>query len=61
MMQDFLDLTWNNPIFMIVAIGVIWFIPGIVLRRVLDKRYRASLAESQAKKIARLYPDKPNE
>ena len=56
MLNTFLDLTWKNPIFMFVVIGAIWFIPGIVVRRIAEKRYKASKAEAQAKAIARLYP-----
>ena len=49
-------MTWYNPIFMLVVLGAIWFIPGIVLRRIAEKRYTVSKAEEQAKRIARLYP-----
>ena len=48
--------TLNNPIFITVSILVIWFTPGIVLRRISEKRYLIKKKEIQDKKIARLYP-----
>ena len=58
MIDIFLKMTWGNPIFMIVAIGAIWFVPGIVIRRLAEERYKASKQKAQAKKIASLYPPK---
>ncbi len=60
MLDAFLRLTWYNPIFMIVLISVIWFVPGILVRRILEKKQRLSKAEKQAEAIARLYPKKIN-
>ena len=56
MLDYFLRMTWYNPIFMIVVIGALWFIPGIVVRRIAEKRYEEARDKSQAEKIARLYP-----
>jgi len=56
MMNNLLDLTWRNPIFMLVVIVTIWYIPGIVARRIAEKRDKASKEEAQAKAISRLYP-----
>jgi len=58
MVEELLRMTWYNPIFMIVVIGAVWFIPGIVLRRIAEKRYKTAKSEAQAKKISRLYPKK---
>ena len=58
MLDTLLNLTWRNPIFMLLVIGVIWFIPGIVVRRIAEKKYKASKDEAQAKAIAKLYPKK---
>jgi len=58
MLDTLLDLTWRNPLFMLVFIGFIWFIPGIVVRRIAESRYKASKAEAQAKAISKLYPKK---
>ena len=41
---------------MIVLIGAIWFIPGVIVRRILDERIKKNKAESQAKRISSLYP-----
>ncbi len=56
MLDSLLQMTWYNPIFMIVVIGAIWFIPGIIVRRIAEKRYEDARAKSQAEKISRLYP-----
>ena len=58
MLDTLLNLTWRNPLFMLVVIGAIWFIPGIVVRRIAEKRYKASKAEAQAQAISKLYPKK---
>ena len=55
-MNIILDLTLNNPIFITVSILIIWFAPGIILRRISEKRYLTKQKEIQAEKIARLYP-----
>ena len=41
---------------MIVVIGALWFIPGIIVRRIAEKRYEEAREKSQAEKISRLYP-----
>ncbi len=56
MIDQLLRLTWYNPIFMIVFIGSLWFIPGIIVRRIAEKKFKDSQAAIQAKKIAKLYP-----
>ena len=56
--KTLLEMTWYNPLFMINTIGAIWFIPGIIIRRVAEKRYLASKAKKQADAIERLYPKK---
>ena len=58
MLDTLLDLTWRNPLFMLVVIMVIWFLPGIVVRRIAEKKYQASKAETQEKAISKLYPKK---
>ena len=56
MLDIFLKLTWYNPVFMIVFIAVIWFLPGIIIRRVIERRLSAQKAKNQAEAIAKLYP-----
>ena len=58
MLHNLLLLTWYNPIFMMVAIGAIWFIPGLVVRRIAETRYIDAKAKKQAKAIEKLYPKK---
>ena len=39
-----------------VAILTLWFIPGIIVRRIAENRYNNQKQEDQNRKIARLYP-----
>ena len=55
--QNLLNLTFYNPIFDIVFITAIWFIPGIIVRRIVESRDKAQKEKTQAKKISRLYPE----
>ena len=61
MLHKFLEMTWYNPVFMVVAIGSIWFIPGIVLRRIAEKKTLSNKAAKQEQAIAKLYPKKIDE
>ena len=54
--DEFLKLTWYNPVFMLVAIGSIWFVPGLIVRRITEAKIKQSKIEAQNQKIARLYP-----
>ena len=56
MLNNFLDMTWRNPVFMIIVIGAVWFIPGIIIRRIAEKRYTKQKEDTQAKMISKLYP-----
>ena len=51
-----LDMTINNPIFIFSIITVIWFIPGIVVRRFNELKQIKKKKESQADAIQKLYP-----
>ena len=51
-----LDMTINNPIFIFAAITVIWFIPGILVRRYNEKRILKKKKRTQADAIKKLYP-----
>ena len=59
-MQEILDqllkMTWYNPVFMMVLIGSIWFIPGLIIRRITEAKIKKSQIKAQDQKIARLYP-----
>ena len=51
-----LDMTINNPIFIFTIITVIWFIPGIIVRRFNEKKLRKKKEKLQAEAIQKLYP-----
>ena len=51
-----LDMTINNPIFIFAAITVIWFIPGILVRRYNEKKILKQKERTQADAIQKLYP-----
>ena len=51
-----LDMTINNPIFIFAAITVIWFIPGILVRRYNEKKILKKKERAQADAIQKLYP-----
>ena len=51
-----LDMTINNPIFIFAAITVIWFIPGILVRRYNEKKILKRKERAQADAIQKLYP-----
>ena len=54
--QEIIRLTWRNPIFMAFAIGLIWLIPQLLIRRILSKNYVKKKLEKQKDKIGKLYP-----
>ena len=51
-----LDMTVNNPIFIFALIIVIWFIPGILVRRLNEIKQIKTKEKSQADAIKKLYP-----
>ena len=51
-----LDMTINNPIFIFAVITVIWFIPGIIVRRLNEIKQIKKKEKTQADAIRRLYP-----
>ena len=56
-----LDMTINNPIFIFALITVIWFIPGILVRRFNDIKHLKKKKKNQADAIQRLYPKSKEE
>ena len=54
--NDLIDMTINNPIFIFAAITVIWFIPGILVRRYNEKKILKKKERTQADAIQKLYP-----
>ena len=51
-----LDMTINNPIFIFALIIVMWFIPGILVRRLNDLKQIKKKEKYQADAIKKLYP-----
>ena len=51
-----LDMTINNPIFIFSVITVIWFIPGIIVRRINEKKRLKKKKKIQDDAIQKLYP-----
>lgn len=54
--QEIIRLTWRNPIFMAVAIALIWLIPQLLVRKILSENYKKKKLEKQKDKIGKLYP-----
>ena len=55
-MNTLADMTINNPIFIFVIITMIWFLPGLVLRRIAENKFKKNKAKKQAHAISKLYP-----
>tara|TARA_B100000945_G_C20141583_1_gene484158 strand:+ start:141 stop:311 length:171 start_codon:yes stop_codon:yes gene_type:complete len=49
-------MTINNPIFIFALITVIWYIPGILVRRINESKQIKKKERSQADAIKKLYP-----
>ncbi len=56
MLDNLLKMTIYNPIFAFVTIGIVWFLPGIIIRRIAKRKYLTSQKEKQEEAIAKLYP-----
>ena len=54
--DQLLNMTVNNPIFIFVLLTVFWFLPGIIIRRINADNLKKAKQESQANAIAKLYP-----
>ena len=52
-----LNMTINNPIFIFALITVIWFIPGILVRRINELKQAEKTKKRQVDAIKRLYPN----
>ena len=51
-----LNMTINNPIFILAVITVIWFLPGIIFRRFNELKQIKKKEKNQADAIKKLYP-----
>ena len=54
--QEIIRLTWRNPAFMAIAIALVWLIPQLFIRKIMDKKYERRKIEIQKNKIQKLYP-----
>ena len=54
--QEIIRLTWRNPAFMAIVIGLIWLIPQLLIRNILSENYEKRKLEKQRDKIRKLYP-----
>ena len=54
--QEIIRLTWRNPAFMAIAIALVWLIPQLFIRKIMEKKYAQKKIEIQKNKIQKLYP-----
>ena len=54
--QEIIRLTWRNPAFMAIAIALVWLIPQLFIRKIMENKYRQRKIEIQKNKIQKLYP-----
>ena len=54
--QEIVRLTWRNPAFMAIAIALVWLIPQLFIRKIMEKKYGQRKIEIQKNKIQKLYP-----
>ena len=54
--QEIIRLTWRNPAFMAIAIALVWLIPQLLIRKIMEKKYERRKIEIQKNKIQKLYP-----
>ena len=54
--QEIIRLTWRNPVFMAIAIALVWLITQLFIRKIMEKKYERRKIEIQKNKIQKLYP-----
>ncbi len=54
--QEIIRLTWRNPVFMAIAIALVWLIPQLFIRKIMEKKYEQRQIDIQKNKIQKLYP-----
>ena len=54
--EEIIRLTWRNPAFMAIAIALVWLIPQLFIRKIMEKKYDQRKIEIQKNKIQKLYP-----
>ena len=56
LIEKILLITWRNPAFMAISIALIWLIPQLIIRKVLENNYQKKKLLKQKKRIDSLYP-----
>ena len=54
--QEIIRLTWRNPAFMALAIALVWLVPQLFIRKIMEKKYERRKIEIQKNKVQKLYP-----
>jgi len=54
--QEIIRSTLRNPAFMAIAIALVWLIPQLFIRKIMEKKYERRKIEIQKNKIQKLYP-----
>ena len=54
--KEIIRLTWRNPAFMAIAIALVWLVPQLFIRKIMEKKYYQRKIEIQKNKIQKLYP-----
>lgn len=54
--DNLLNMTVNNPLFIFSIIIFIWFIPGIIVRRINENKLETKKKKKQTAAIEKLYP-----
>ena len=57
--QEILRLTWRNPIFMAIAIALVWLLPQLLIRKIMSENYEKRKIQIQKSNIQKLYPKTP--
>ena len=55
--QEIIRLTWRNPAFMAIALALVWLIPQLLIRKIMNNKYNQRKIEIQKNKIQKLYPN----
>ena len=56
LIEKIIQMTWRNPAFMAIAIALVWFIPQLLIRKIMNQNYKESKLKKQKRKIEKLYP-----
>ena len=56
LIEKIIQMTWRNPAFMAIAIALVWLIPQLLIRKIMNQNYKESKLKKQKQKIEKLYP-----